>query len=127
MEILLAVVLIAALVLPLESMVLGAGAHEDALPPTTVHERVETAAGAVETTVHSGLFSQEFVQRRLDALADELDRLDTDPDVFARAFRTTVARNAVDALRAEAAALTERSPGGAVVEMEFELLPEPSR
>lgn len=127
MDILLAVLLLAALVLPLESLVLGSDRADETLPAVTLHERVDTWAGPVETTIHSGLFSQEFVRRRLDALADELERLDTDPDIFARAFRTNVARSAYDALRAEAAALTERSPSGAVVDVEFELLQETGR
>lgn len=42
----------------------------------------------------SELFSLAFVQRRIRSLADELDRLDRDRTIFARAFRTHVAQDA---------------------------------
>jgi hypothetical protein len=55
-------------------------------------------------------FTPEFLQRRLHALSDELDRLDRDPDVFAKAFHTLVARSAYQALLADASRLTHRLP-----------------
>src|SRR4051812_19618038 len=55
-----------------------------------------------------GLFSETFIRDRLRALADELERLDREPDVFARAFHTMVARAAYEALLADAAAVADR-------------------
>jgi len=58
--------------------------------------------------VECGLFSQAFVRRRLAVLAEELDRLDRDPDAFAKAFHVMAARTAYEALLAEASRLTDR-------------------
>jgi hypothetical protein len=55
------------------------------------------------------LFSLPFVRRRLAALAEELERLDRDPDVFAKAFHTMVARSAYEALSADASRLAEQA------------------
>jgi hypothetical protein len=60
--------------------------------------------------VEGGLFSPAFVRSRLAALAEELERLDRDPDAFAKAFHTIAARTAYEALLADAARLTERPP-----------------
>ncbi len=51
-------------------------------------------------------FALPAVRGRLDDLAAELRRLERDPTVFAKAFRTRVAELAYDALLAEAARLT---------------------
>ena len=64
----------------------------------------------IELAGESDLFQLEFVQHRLHALSDELDRLDRDPDVFAKAFHTLVARSAYQALLADASRLAYRSP-----------------
>ena len=64
----------------------------------------------VELAGESDLFALEFIQDRLHALRDELDRLDRDPDVFAKAFHTLVARSAYQDLLADASRLTHRSP-----------------
>jgi hypothetical protein len=70
------------------------------------------------TAVESELFSRELVRRRLAALAEELERLDRDPDAFAKAFHTMAARAAYEALLAEASRLTDRPPpqAGAVLD-----------
>jgi hypothetical protein len=60
-------------------------------------------------TVEWDLLTQPFVLRRLDALAREIERLDRDPDVFAKAFHTMAARSAQDALLADASRLAVRS------------------
>ena len=67
-----------------------------------------------------GLFSAAFIRRRLAALADELDRLDHDPLVFAKAHHTMAARSAYDALMADASRLTElpRAQAGAILDAE---------
>jgi hypothetical protein len=49
-----------------------------------------------------GLFSLAFVRRRMELLAAELDRLDREPAIFARGFRTTVAMSAYAALEDDA-------------------------
>lgn len=65
------------------------------------------------TTVEWGLFPRQFIQHRLQALAAELDLLDRDPDVFARAFHTIAARSAYDALLDDAARLSAPPPARA--------------
>ena len=65
----------------------------------------DDAGGAI---VDYALFSATFIRRRLDALAAELERLDGDPDVFAKAFHTTVARSAYQELLAEASRLVDQ-------------------
>jgi hypothetical protein len=67
--------------------------------------------GGGAAIVDSGLFSAAFIRRRLDALTAELDRLDHDPDVFAKAFHTTVARSAYQELLAEASRLVDQPRG----------------
>jgi len=49
-----------------------------------------------------GLLTSAFVQHRIRALAAELERLDRDPSIFARAFHTRATRTAYEALLAEA-------------------------
>jgi hypothetical protein len=56
-------------------------------------------------SVEWDIFTLPFVRRRMDVLADELERLERDPSVFARAFRTIVARAALEALSADASRL----------------------
>jgi hypothetical protein len=63
-----------------------------------------------ELAGESDLVTVEFIQRRLHALRNELDRLDRDPEVFAKAFHTLVARSAYQALLADASRVTHRSP-----------------
>jgi hypothetical protein len=52
--------------------------------------------------------TRPYIRGRLDALAQELERLDRDPDVFARAFHTMAARSAREALLADASRLADR-------------------
>ena len=56
---------------------------------------------AVGPAPMAGLFSRELVQQRLDLLSAELQRLETDRSLFARAFRTYVAKDAYSALLAD--------------------------
>jgi hypothetical protein len=60
---------------------------------------------ADEMTVEWGLLAEPFIRRRLDALVEELERLDRSTDTFAKAFHTTVARSAYEALLADASRL----------------------
>lgn len=62
--------------------------------------------GGAGADVAWGLFSPEFVRRRMAALDAELSRLDRDRQVFARAFHTIAAQTAYEALRAEERRLT---------------------
>lgn len=80
--------------------------------------------GADEITVEWGLLAEPFIRRRLDALVEELERLDRSSDTFAKAFHTTVARSAYDALLADASRLARR-PRHAGELSEFQLT-EPS-
>jgi hypothetical protein len=51
------------------------------------------------------LLPMPFIRVRLQVIADELDRLAREPDVFARAFHTMAARSAYEALQADASRL----------------------
>jgi hypothetical protein len=78
--------------------------------------------GADGASVELGLFTWPFIRRRLDALAEELARLDRDPDVFAKAFHTQVARSAYEALLADASRLASQPRRPADQSLEFELV-----
>jgi hypothetical protein len=81
------------------------------------------AQGAVvDMNVQWGLFTRPFIQHRLAALDRELERLDRDPDVFAKAFHTIAARSAYEALAADARRLAESSVHGEAGGLEFELM-----
>ena len=67
------------------------------------------ATGDEDTAGEWELFSLPHVRRRLAALAEELERLDRDPDVFAKAFHTMVVRSAYEALSADASRLAEQA------------------
>lgn len=98
-----------AIVLLLLLLVAVAAAIDLAIPPrpawaTALTGRRGTAPaddafGPAPTT--AGIFSRELVQQRLDLLAAELQRLETDRAIFARAFRTYVAKDAYAALLAD--------------------------
>ena len=111
MEILLAVALLAALLLPAQLIGSAPSAPDwvpDKLRLLTRFDEADgpdAAAGDGEAAPDWSLFSRSLIHSRLDALADELDRLENDRRVFARAFNTSVARAAYDALVAEAASL----------------------
>ena len=110
MGILLGVVVLAALLLPAGALL--------RLPGTAT-------AGAPtepEDDLPAGIFSEDLIRRRLDALADELERLDSDPDVFAKAFHTNVARAAYETLLVDAAQLSEQTRRVVAGTVEFELL-----
>ena len=131
MQLLLAMALMAGLLLPIESLpfsplrstrladrVRRLELVGDREQRTTVEDRPDEA---VEMTVEWGLFTRQFIQQRLEALAAELERLDDDPDVFAKAFHTNVARSAYQALLLEASTLSDRPcpPAGHTVHVEL--------
>ena len=112
MEVVLALALLAVLLLPTDVL---RGVAPPAGSPS------EEARPGPQDLDGGGLFSREFIQWRLDVLADELARIDADPGVMARGFRTTVARSAYEALLADAAALRQPAYVGGTREIEFEL------
>ena len=80
-----------------------------------------SSAATEDGADHIGLLPQPYVRRRLDALVEELERLDSDPDVFARAFHTMVARSAREALLADESRLARqpRSPASSAFDVEL--------
>jgi hypothetical protein len=64
--------------------------------------------------------TRPYIRGRLDALAAELERLDRDPDVFAKAFHTMAARSALESLLADLSRLADRParPAGPRFEVE---------
>lgn len=72
----------------------------DALRPRTVALRSRARRG--ERLVRDDVFQTFHLQTRLGAVADEIRRLESDRDVFARAHRLRAARGAYDGLLAEA-------------------------
>jgi hypothetical protein len=116
-EVVLGLAVLAVLLLPGDVLRFGAAPPPEpgaAATPLVVDDLDDQAGG---------LFDREFIQWRLDVLADELARIDVDPGVMARGFRTTVARSAYEALLADAAALPRPSYAAAGAgEIEFEML-----
>ena len=83
-------------------------------PPTWLRALATAAAPeprdqgtATVEVVEWDVFALPLVRRRLSAIADELERLEHDPSVFARGFHTRAAESAYRALLAEEARLTE--------------------
>jgi hypothetical protein len=68
------------------------------------------------------LLRRTSIRRRLDALAEELERLDRDPDVFAKAFHTMVARSAHEALLSDASRLGDPLPRFTVRVLDLEVM-----
>jgi len=104
MEILPRIVLLAGLFLVVGVLWSGPSwlrAHAEA--GTRLGRRVNAASAAA--TVEGDFLTLAFVRRRMDVIADELERLGRDPAVFANAFRTIVARSAYEALMADASRL----------------------
>jgi hypothetical protein len=72
-------------------------------------DRAGTAGDGSEAgTQEWEALTRPYVRGRLDALAEELERLERDPDVFAKAFHTMAARSALESLLADASGLTDR-------------------
>jgi len=113
MGILLGVVVMAALLLPAGGQLRVSWTATAGAP----HETDDEMPG--------GIISEDLIRRRLDALTDELERLERDPDVFAKAFHTNVARTAYQTLLVDAALLSEQTRRIVAGTVEFELL-EPS-
>jgi hypothetical protein len=85
------------------------------------------AFGAPQRLADEDPFAWSFVRNRMDVLAAELERLENDTSIFAKAFRTHVAQAAYQALIADAARLANESrlaaispsPDVTIVEMEM--------
>lgn len=95
-----------AIILLLALLVVLAVAIDLTIPPRPAWARALADRPAApspddDRPVTAGLFSRELVQQRLDLLAAELQRLETDRSIFARAFRTYVAKDAYAALLAD--------------------------
>jgi hypothetical protein len=103
-----------------EERIMGREPVGDVDEPVAAVRVGEGPGEGLEMTVNWGLFPQAFVRRRLDALAEELERLDRDPDVFAKAFHTTVARSAYEALLVDASKLSDQPwrPAGPMIDFE---------
>ena len=100
------------------------------LVPVGLLRLLERIPGAMPEPVErdeepGGIFSEDLIRRRLEALADELERLERDREVFARAFHTNVARAAYETLLVDAAQLAEQTRRIVADTIEFELM-EPS-
>ncbi len=115
-EVVLALALLAVLLLPGDVLRFGAtpAPEPGAAATPVVTDDLDDHPG--------GLYDREFIQWRVDVLADVLARIDVDPGVMARGFRTTVARSAYEALLADAAALRQPAYAGGSGEIEFEML-----
>jgi hypothetical protein len=133
MEILFAVALMALLLVPIEirppsflSWVADRGGQPDVVrdgePWRTAPPSVDAG---LEMTMQSGLFTRAVIHSRLEALTEELARLDRDPDVFAKAFHTLVARSAYQAQLTDAATLVDEPSLQVGESLEFQLM-EPS-
>jgi hypothetical protein len=72
-------------------------------------EREPLESGPPPVEPDWGLFSLPFVRHRLDVLAAELEQLERDESIFARAFRYRVAQSAYAALLVDAARLANAS------------------
>jgi hypothetical protein len=84
-------------------------------PPEDGEQPDGAADGPGEAAVEAiewGLLTQAFLRRRLAALVQEMERLDRDPDVFAKAFHLMVARSAHDALLADVSRLAAQPQRG---------------
>jgi hypothetical protein len=77
--------------------------------PSEDREDLQFQAEAAPLSSDWDPYALSFVRHRLDVLAAELDLLENDHSVFARAFRTHVAKSAYDALLADASRLAEVS------------------
>jgi hypothetical protein len=132
MEILFALALMAVLLLPIELFRFpssGSGRVADSAGPWELGgDREQPGAvldgrdDTLEMTVEWGLFTRAFIQQRLEALAEELERLDREPDIFAKAFHLTAARSAYQALLVDASRLSHEPSRYAVQSLDFELV-----
>jgi len=66
-------------------------------------------SGSAQVQSLSDPLALSFVRHRLDVLAEELERLEDDEEIFAKAFRTHAAKSAFQDLLVDAARLAENS------------------
>ena len=132
MEILFAIALMTALLLPSELWE-SAPSWLSRVPPRLrqlepdrdgeQHGAADDGLGEpVEMSVQPGLFAAQLIRCRLDALTEELERLDRDPEIFAKAFHTTVARSAYEALMADASKISSQPRLHVGETLDFELV-----
>jgi hypothetical protein len=109
MAFLLAVMVLVGLLLPRENFKLSAPwGRRLGVTDATPSPAPQQQAGSDNMAEQWGMFSAAFVRERLQALEDELQRLDRNPDVFAKAFKTIAARSAYDALLQEVTTIAEQ-------------------
>jgi hypothetical protein len=108
MIILLVVTVLVGLLMPLEQLKLPASWRSRLPVPDGTPDPAPKEPAGPDLTAQWGLFSGAFVRERLQALEEELQRLERNPDVFARAFHTIVARSAYDALLGEVTTVAEQ-------------------
>jgi hypothetical protein len=106
MDVLLPFILAAGLFVALE-LLWGRQAWPD--PPAEVRAEFGQTRGLPAISPDWGLFGLPFVRLRLDALAAELERLEHDELIFAKAFRYRAAKSAYEALLEDASRLAEAS------------------
>ena len=128
MEILLAIVVLGALLLPaglLRGVPSSLGLAQDRTQWTEPVEAMDDAPGVLDDSdVDDGLLTLPFVRRRLDVLANEIAHLDDDPGVLARAFRKTVALTAYEALLADESRLAQQGLLHVEAALGFEMVDE---
>jgi hypothetical protein len=78
-------------------------------PPAEVSADLGQQPGVPAMAPDWGLFGLPFVRLRLDALAAELERLEHDELIFAKAFRYRAAKSAYEALLDDASRIAEAS------------------
>src|SRR4051794_38537648 len=129
MEILLAVVVLAVLLLPaglLRAVPSSLGWAPDGTQWVEPVEALDDAPGVLdEWDVDSGLLTLAFVRRRLDALSQEIAPLDDAPGILARAFGRTGALTAYESLLADETRLAQQPTVHVGAALGFEMLDEP--
>ena len=128
MEILLAAIVLAVLLLPAGLLrdVTSSLGWADQGGWTEPVEALDDAPGVLDDVpVDDGLLTLTAVRRRLDRLANEIAHIDDDEGLMARAFRKTVAQIAYEALLADETRLAQAPSLHVEATLGFELVDEP--
>jgi len=128
MEILLAVVVLAVLLLPAGLLrdVTSSLGWADQNGWTEPVEALDDAPGVIDDTpVDDGMLTLSAVRRPLDRLAQEIAHIDDNEGLMARAFRKTVAQIAYEALQEDELRLAQAPSLHVEATLGFELVDEP--
>ncbi len=128
MEILLAAIVLAVLLLPAGLLrdVTSSLGWADQGGWTEPVEALDDAPGVLDDTpVDDGMLTLTAVRRRLDRLAQEIAHIDDDEGLMARAFRKTVAQIAYEALQEDELRLAQAPSLHVEATLGFELVDEP--